>query len=737
MAVIFPILSTFDPKGVNQAKNAFSGLSATAKTSALAFAGLGTAVGKFAFDAVKAAAEDQKAQLTLAKTLQNVTGATDQAIAATEKFITAQQFATGVSDTELRPALENLVRATGNITEAQDLLKLGLDVSAGSGKSLSVVSLSLTKALGGNFAGLSKLGIVIPDNIKKTKDFAKVQEYLNTLFGGQAAVAANTFTGKLNILREKLSEAKETIGSSLIPVLTQLVDSFTQNVMPAIDRVALAFQFEGVSGGLQAIVGELANVITNLNGLAAVIRTVILTFIGMKVATVFLAVMPPLISGISAALTAMRIATLYGAAGFKVLAVEIRSAMASTGIGLVIVALGFLIGKFIETKIAAQSTTADIEIMSARATNRFEHMANAAQKVIIKMDEISVAARHATDAVENSRLGLQSSEAGRGTFDYAAEAAKIAAAESAAATSSSNAKDKASKKAAQAAAAMAKVIADASKRATAALTKMNDKLTDARNKLVDAKQAFASFRDGVRDSITGLLSFSDAATAETGSFLDNLRKQAEGIVSFSGKVTQLIASGLSESAIQQVLSAGAEAGTKIADELIAGGASAITETNKLVASVADAATQLAQSGANAFYQAGVTQGEAMVNGIIAAVQKAGFSIVGGAVSLPKALQKALDAGSLSTAQVKQLNTLLGRVPKLADGGIVNKPTLALIGESGPEAVIPLSGRNSSAGNTINLTVNAGMGADGQVIGREIVDAIKRYERVSGPVFASA
>jgi TP901 family phage tail tape measure protein len=37
----------------------------------------------------------------------------------------------------------------------------------------------------------------------------------------------------------------------------------------------------------------------------------------------------------------------------------------------------------------------------------------------------------------------------------------------------------------------------------------------------------------------------------------------------------------------------------------------------------------------------------------------------------------------------------------------------------------------------NINVNAGMGADGSAIGREIVDAIKRYERTSGPVFASA
>jgi hypothetical protein len=41
------------------------------------------------------------------------------------------------------------------------------------------------------------------------------------------------------------------------------------------------------------------------------------------------------------------------------------------------------------------------------------------------------------------------------------------------------------------------------------------------------------------------------------------------------------------------------------------------------------------------------------------------------------------------------------------------------------------------GATYNISINAGMGADGAVIGREIVDAIKRYERASGPVFASA
>lgn len=75
------------------------------------------------------------------------------------------------------------------------------------------------------------------------------------------------------------------------------------------------------------------------------------------------------------------------------------------------------------------------------------------------------------------------------------------------------------------------------------------------------------------------------------------------------------------------------------------------------------------------------------------------------------------------------------MPRLATGGIVRRETLALIGEAGPEAVVPLNG--SALGSTYNITVNAGMGTNGTDIGRQIVSEIKKYERTSGKVFASA
>jgi hypothetical protein len=708
MAVIFPILSTFDASGVTRAQRAFKGLNGVVRTSALAFGALGAAAGKFGFEAVKAAAQDQKAQEKLAKTLQNVTKATDVQIAANEKFITSMQFATGVNDNDLRPALENLIRATGDITKAQQLLRLGLDVSAGSGKDLQVVSLSLTKALGGNFAGLSKLGIVIPESIKKSKDFAKVQEHLNTLFGGQAAVAAQTFTGKLAIMRERLTEAQEAIGSLLLPILTKLVDAFLNNVMPAIDRVVKVIQFQGAGAGLQALGTEISNVITNLDGTAKKVKDVILLLVGMKVAVIALKIAPLIIASISSAFTALRIAALYGAAGVKVLGTAIKTQLISTGVGALVVALGFVISKLIDAKLAASNLDQEITVLESNGVTSFNRFGNNIEtRVTKKLNAASLAAQRLSDDLQIAGM-MDVKRRRTGFFGSTAGTTGGGGGGGGGNSSAKKATDDAKKAAAE----MAKQVAAASKLAVAALAKMNDKLSIARDKLVQAKEAFASFRDGVRDSISGLLNFGEAAAS--GGFLDNLRKQVTGITGFSDKVNQLLKMGLSEQGIQQVLAAGADAGTKIADELIKGGAGAISETNALIASVSSAAEMLAKSGANQFYKAGVTQGQAMVNGIVASIKKAGFIISGGMAALPKPLQTALNKGSLSSGQASQLMGIIG-----------NSQTVGA----------PAS--KSGTGAVINVTVNAGIGANGTNIGRDIVDAIKKYERTSGPVFVSA
>jgi hypothetical protein len=70
------------------------------------------------------------------------------------------------------------------------------------------------------------------------------------------------------------------------------------------------------------------------------------------------------------------------------------------------------------------------------------------------------------------------------------------------------------------------------------------------------------------------------------------------------------------------------------------------------------------------------------------------------------------------------------IPGFADGGIVTKPTLAMVGEKGPEAIIPLSQMGGMGGGvTVNVTGGLSTSAE---IGQAVVNAIRAYNRSAGP-----
>jgi hypothetical protein len=70
------------------------------------------------------------------------------------------------------------------------------------------------------------------------------------------------------------------------------------------------------------------------------------------------------------------------------------------------------------------------------------------------------------------------------------------------------------------------------------------------------------------------------------------------------------------------------------------------------------------------------------------------------------------------------------IPMLAEGGIVTGPTLAMIGEAGPEAVVPLS-KMGGMGGGITVNVNGGLATSAE-IGQAVVNAIRAYNRSAGP-----
>jgi hypothetical protein len=243
-ALTLKLLADIDnfTKNINKADNDVTTfgdkVSKFGKIAGAAFLAAGVAAaayaGKLAIDGVKAAIEDEAAQAKLATTLKNVTGATDDQIKATEDHILKQSLLFGVTDDELRPSLDRLTRATGDVEKAQKLQSVALNIAAGTGKSLEAVTEALSKAQEGNLAGLSRLGVGISRAELSTMTFEQITAKLAKTFEGQATVQADTFQGKMARLSVAFNEAKETVGAFILDAITPIVEVIVGKVVPAV-----------------------------------------------------------------------------------------------------------------------------------------------------------------------------------------------------------------------------------------------------------------------------------------------------------------------------------------------------------------------------------------------------------------------------------------------------------------------------------------------------------------------
>jgi hypothetical protein len=255
MAINIPIITAFTDKGIQEAEKAFGNFGKTGVLVGAAFAAVSTAVVAGLGMSVKAAAEDQRSQELLEKQLYNTIGASEKTTKATEDFIGQMELATGVADTQLRVALGNLVRSTGDLTTAQDLLGLSLNISTATGKDLESISIALAKASMGQFTALGKLGIPLDENIKKTKDFSQVQDALDKQFGGASAAAAQTFGGQLARLGTVWDNLTESIGYAIIN--NGYVKDALSLLPDAADKAIKAFGTQGLGGALDVFLDNM------------------------------------------------------------------------------------------------------------------------------------------------------------------------------------------------------------------------------------------------------------------------------------------------------------------------------------------------------------------------------------------------------------------------------------------------------------------------------------------------
>jgi hypothetical protein len=271
MAVVIPIISEFDGKGLNKAIKEFKQLETSgekaqfalkkaAVPAAAALAGVALAIGS----ATKAAIEDAKAQELLALAITKNTIAGEANVKVAESYIEKTMMSAAVADDVLRPALASLVQSTGDLTYSQDLLNTALDISAATSTDLSTVTDALSKAAVGNMKALGNLVPSVRDNIKAGESLDQVMKELSFTVGGAATVAANSAEGQMKRLSLTIAETKESIGAAFLPILEKLLPKLQSFAKFAQDNTdAITALIIGVGG--------LAFVITGLNTIMKVI----------------------------------------------------------------------------------------------------------------------------------------------------------------------------------------------------------------------------------------------------------------------------------------------------------------------------------------------------------------------------------------------------------------------------------------------------------------------------------
>jgi len=276
MTIAIPIITEFNGAGIDKAVKEFKNLETNgekaqfaikkaAVPAGIAIAALATGL----LDCAKAAIEDQAAANLLAIALGKSTTATDEAIKANGDFIDSLMLSTNTADDELRPAMARLSRSTGDVTKAQELLALAVDISKGSGKSLETVTAALAKGYDGNTNALGKLGLGLDQGLIKSKDFGAITEKLTENFGGFGKAAGDTTEGQLAKFTLGIAELKEGIGAALIPVLDA--------VLPLVNKFAKWAQdnpefFTVIGVALAAIATAIVaiNIAMSLNPITAI-----------------------------------------------------------------------------------------------------------------------------------------------------------------------------------------------------------------------------------------------------------------------------------------------------------------------------------------------------------------------------------------------------------------------------------------------------------------------------------
>jgi hypothetical protein len=698
-----------------------------AKSFAIAAAASAAFAVKIGIDSVKAAIADEKSQALLANSLRNTTGATDAAIAATEAFIDQTQRAFGVVDDDLRPALAKLASVTGSLTAGQQLLGLAMDVSAGGSVDMGSATNAVTKALQGNYKALKNLGVPITDAMVKAKDLNAVLTLTAKTFAGAAAARANTFEFRMIRLNIALGEAKETLGKALMPTLEELFKILVTKVIPAIQKF---LEENGkklvavMAGAIKAVVG-FGFVVFKIFAFVAKHKEVFVALGAIFVATFAASKVIAFVGAISKlvmAYKAIRAAAIGAAAAQAVATGGISLTAAAAGLTMFGVTLAGLYGAVklangemnkldetgeeLEFSFDGLNTKTEDFMKSLGGLNVDLGKTTTKTKAQIAADAKLIATKKALAAL--AKFGIKPTTE---TDPIQLEAARLNLLRQANLQESERVKTILANLAAQLKA------NDAIARYTDLLGVVADSKISAEEVIV-LSQKWGISKDAVIAYTTAIFAVNDGkiSTKE----VDALAAQW-GVTKDQAKIYLDFFAALNDG--------------KLSDEEInkLGKKWNLTniEVSNYAKQIAEGVTpsdlwptpgnQAAQSWRNAL--AALNTYVAATGAKIAAPAAPpsetndsfkGFGR-GGQGTKGTTFPDIYAQSGKAAADLSKYTDAFARIPRMATGGIVTSPTTALIGEAGPEAVIPLNRMGSMGGSTVNIVVNGSVTTEGDLV----------------------
>ena len=244
--VVVSAIATFNGKGLAKGKKQISEFDKSAqKLGRTLTKYLGaTALVAFGKSSVNAFIESEKAAAKLRTTVSNLGLSFEQS--GIDNYLQKLSLQFGIVDESLIPGFQRLLIVTKDVAQAQSIFQTALDVSAGTGKDLTAVSTSLSKAYLGDNVALGRLGVGLSKAQLKSASFLEVQKTLNANFGGQASAAVAGYAGDMAKLTVAVDESKEAIGKGLLDAMKTLsgdtsIDTFTNNMVKSANIIAGAF----------------------------------------------------------------------------------------------------------------------------------------------------------------------------------------------------------------------------------------------------------------------------------------------------------------------------------------------------------------------------------------------------------------------------------------------------------------------------------------------------------------